>query len=322
MDTLSRLVRLAQLEGTLDTRCLFTGRTVVGHPDVPAGEAPFHFVLEGECSLELADRTVHLVAGDIVLLSRGQAHTIHSGAGTEPGILRQNGAAFTTARATGDGGLVDLFCGRYTFRPGAGDILFATLPEVVHVNLGPHGSEHARALTALMRDEADNEGHGTAVILSSLCDVLLTMLLRHSPGRHPTDRAPWTAIEDGRMRAAIDAVVRDPGREWTIAELAGVAAMSRATFIRHFTSSTGMTVAAFLTKVRMMIAAELLSDTDQSIGSVAAAVGFSSESSFGRVFRLTTGTTPARFRRGTIRRHEPRGERPDDGEPRLAPGRA
>ena len=148
-----------------------------------------------------------------MLLSRGQAHTVRSGAGTEPGILRQNGAAFTTARASGSEGLLDLFCGHYTFRPGAGGILFATLPDVVHVNLGPQASEHVRALTALMRDEADNEGHGTAVILSSLCDVLLTMVLRHSPHRRPTDRAPWTAIDDVRMQTAIDAVLRDPGHE-------------------------------------------------------------------------------------------------------------
>ena len=38
--------------------------------------------------------------------------------------------------------------------------------------------------------------------------------------------------------------------------------MSRATFIRHFTRGTGMSIGVFLTKVRMMIAAELLTDTD------------------------------------------------------------
>jgi AraC family transcriptional activator of mtrCDE len=113
------------------------------------------------------------------------------------------------------------------------------------------------------------------------------------------------------MQTAIDAVLRDPGHEWTIAELAEIAAMSRATFIRHFTRGTGMSIGVFLTKVRMMIAAELLTDTDQSIGSIAATVGFHSESSFGRAFRLATATTPARFRREASRRHESRSERPD-----------
>ena len=204
MDTISRLVRLAHLEGTLDTRCLFTGRTVVVtqlFPRVrrrstwcwkanalsssrtePSSSSP----ATSCCSL--ADK-----------LTPSAAELVQS-----PGILRQNGAAFTTARASGSGDLLDLFCGHYTFRPGAGGILFATLPDVVHVNLGPQASEHVRALTALMRDEADNEGHGTAVILSSLCDVLLTMVLRHSPQRRPTDRAPWTAIDDMRMQTAIE----------------------------------------------------------------------------------------------------------------------
>ena len=74
--------------------------------------------------------------------------------------------------------------------------------------------------------------------------------------------------------------------------------MSRATFIRRFGRSTGMTVGAFLTQARLMTAADLLQTTDSTVAAVAAQVGYQSESAFSRAFREATGPTPARFRRG------------------------
>ena len=101
----------------------------------------------------------------------------------------------------------------------------------------------------------------------------------------------------GELQAAlIDAVLREPGRNWSIAQLAHRAAMSRATFIRHFGHGTGMTVGDFLTRLRMMIAADMLASGDQPVSAIASAVGYRSTSAFGRAFRAATATTPARFR--------------------------
>jgi AraC family transcriptional activator of mtrCDE len=299
MDTISHLVRLAHLQGILDTRCLFQGRTVVEHRDEPR-TIHFHLMLKGTGSIELEDRTLELNAGDVVLLTRGQAHAVHTGSGAESGIDRTGGVAFTTARAGETGNVVDLFCGHYTFGPGAGDILFQSLPDVIHVNLHEKACDQVRALTWLIREEADNEGPGSTVILSSICDVLLTIVLRQAPAQQAQGQILWTAIDDERMQSVVDAVVRRPDHAWTISELAERATMSRATFIRHFTRTLGMSVGDFLTQIRMMTAAQLLTDTDLSIGDVATAVGFGSESSFGRAFRLATATAPGRFRRNAI----------------------
>jgi AraC family transcriptional activator of mtrCDE len=73
--------------------------------------------------------------------------------------------------------------------------------------------------------------------------------------------------------------------------------MSRATFVRHFTYRTGTPVASLVTAIRMMIAADLLARDDRQIGAIATAVGYRSESAFGRAFRVAMGTTPARFRK-------------------------
>jgi AraC family transcriptional activator of mtrCDE len=309
MDSISHLLRLARLEGSVDKRCLLAGRTILTHQARAPTEVPFHLLLAGTCTLELAERTIELSAGDMVLLPRGQAHVIRSGTGRRRLVREEPGAAFTTAfttasrtaLSTGSGSTIDLFCGHYTFSPGTGDILFASLPDVVHVTLGQGSNEQVLMLSALMRGEANQERPGTAAILSSLCDVLLAMTLRAAPDQL-TDHALWTALADERLLTVTDAVLRDPGNSWTIAELAELAAMSRATFIRHFTREVGMTVGDFLTKIRMMTAAELLITTDHPVSAVAARVGYRSESAFGRAFRLATSTTPAQFRRLPRRR--------------------
>ena len=299
MDSISHLIRLARLEGRVDKRCLLAGRAILTHQARVPTEVPFHLLLAGTCTLELADRSIELTAGDMVLLPRGQAHVIRSGTGRRRVVREEPGVAFTTALTSGSGSTIDLFCGHYTFSPGTGDILFASLPDVVHVTLGRGSNEQVLMLSALMRGEANQERPGTAAILSSLCDVLLAMTLRAAPDQL-TDHALWPALADERLRTVTDAVLRDPGNAWTITELAELATMSRATFIRHFTREVGMSVGDFLTKIRMMTAAELLITTDQPVSVVAARVGYQSESAFGRAFRLATATTPAQFRRRTI----------------------
>jgi AraC family transcriptional activator of mtrCDE len=72
--------------------------------------------------------------------------------------------------------------------------------------------------------------------------------------------------------------------------------MWRATFIRRFIRATGMTVGQFVTRLRMMIAADLLAGGHQSVRAIADGVGYRSTSAFGRAFRAATSTNPAGFR--------------------------
>jgi AraC family transcriptional activator of mtrCDE len=56
-------------------------------------------------------------------------------------------------------------------------------------------------------------------------------------------------------------------------------------------------VGAFLVKTRLMAAADLLKSSDATVATIAAEVGYQSESAFSRAFRTEFGTTPARLRR-------------------------
>ncbi|MFQ3556023.1 AraC family transcriptional regulator [Streptomyces gramineus] len=104
------------------------------------------------------------------------------------------------------------------------------------------------------------------------------------------------------MDAVVRAVLEGPGNNWSITRLARLAAMSRATFLRHFTRETGMSVGVFLARARVMAAADILSSTGDTVATVAGLVGYGSESAFSRVFRSEVGMSPAEFRRDQVRR--------------------
>jgi len=300
LDSVSHLLRLARLEASLDKRCLLGGSTRMNVAVHGVREAPFHVLLEGTCQLEVGSRILTLQAGDVVVIPRGDPHRVTT-AGLEQvtGITETSGDAFTTTRSeNGEQPLIDLFCGHYTFGPGAGAILFQSLPEPLHVSFSrsPASDEVLRMLSVLMRGEAAREGDGTAAILSALCTALLAMMLRTARGV-ATETSLWTAVADDQIGRAISRILEDPGTEWPIERLSRDAAMSRATFIRRFGRSTGMTIGNFLTQIRLMTASELLMTTESTVAAVAAQVGYRSESAFGRAFRSATGVTPARFRR-------------------------
>ncbi|WP_239117137.1 cupin domain-containing protein [Planotetraspora phitsanulokensis] len=299
MDWISEIVRLARLQAHLDKRCLFAGETTMDVPAYGTGKAVFHVLLDGACTIEVSGRHIELTAGDVVLLPGGQAHRVRTAGGGGQDAVEEPGEAFSIMRSQTGEIVMDLLCGYYTFGSGAGAMLFRSLPDPLQVSFG-QADEIVRMLSVVMRQEARHDGLGTRAILSSLCNALLAMVLRASPSRFVGAPA-WTAADDPRLRLVIEAVLQDPGNDWTVARLAEVATMSRATLARNFSRSTGLTAGDFVTQVRMMIAAERLIETDLTVAAVAAGVGYGSESAFNRAFRQATGSTPARFRRNIQR---------------------
>lgn len=288
-------------------RCLLADATRMEIDTRGTRVAPFHLVLEGETSLQVAGRTLQMRAGDVVLFTGSPPHVFTTpGAGPVRGVITTPGRSFTTVRtetpelALRDGTL-ELLCGHYTFGPGAGAILFRSLPEAVHVSLtqdgpGSKSDEIVRLLSSLIRLEARNDGLGSAAVLSALCNALLAMVLRTATGTL-TEAAVWTAASDEDIAEVIEAIIREPGADWSLARLVKMTQLSRATVIRRFTRSTGMTVGSFIMYARLMAAAELLIETNHTVAKIAASVGYHSESTFSRAFRLELGLTPARFRK-------------------------
>ncbi|WP_163996037.1 helix-turn-helix domain-containing protein [Pyxidicoccus caerfyrddinensis] len=87
-----------------------------------------------------------------------------------------------------------------------------------------------------------------------------------------------------------------------LADLAERAQLSPYHFARAFKASTGETPRAYVERLRVEKAQELIRDTELPLADIALASGFSSQSRLTTAFRAATGFTPARFRKGAVAR--------------------
>jgi AraC-like DNA-binding protein len=264
-------------------------------------EVPFHVLLEGECDLEVGGTLHHMTAGDVVIITTGARHRIlTAGDGPTRSIKIRDGAAFST-KTSGDGSapIIDLFCGHYTIGAGAGAILFKSLPAPTHVSVfdNQRGRDTLNKLSELMRAEFVHDGMGSAAIMSAFCTVLIALVLRTATAAPTAHGRLWTAVSDPQINTIILGILARPAGRWSLDQLSTETAMSRATFIRRFRTATGTTFGQFLTRTRLMIAADLLDNTDRNVADIASEVGYQSESAFTRAFRAAIGETPSRFRR-------------------------
>jgi len=72
-------------------------------------------------------------------------------------------------------------------------------------------------------------------------------------------------------------------------------------FCRFFKKSTGMTLAKYITEVRLKKAQLLLENTSDGISTIALNVGFDDANYFARTFRNTTGITPTQYRKKQVK---------------------
>lgn len=299
MDVLSRLIELARLRPTLDIRCRLQGAFHIDHDPVAAGTLPFHLILGGDCLIRLGSgREIILRSGDFLLLPRGNAHTI---IGLRPlgeaQPLRIAAGGMLPLRENGEGEVdVDLLCGHFDCAPGSAALLLDSLPDVFHVSLAEETEELLKTLIAMLYRETAEEKPGALAIITATCLSLFIMAVRAGKVSPVASTGLLQLLGDARLGKSVVAMMSSPAFDWTIDDLARHSAMSRATYARQFRERAGMTVGAFLTDIRMMLASDLLLRTRRTVADIAAEVGYESEAAFGKAFKARRSITPARFR--------------------------
>lgn len=99
-----------------------------------------------------------------------------------------------------------------------------------------------------------------------------------------------------------DAVMGDPARDWSLGELARIAALSERHMTRLFREHTGFAVTAYINTIRIALARDLLSQSRFDMESVAERAGFSSTRHLRRVWSEHHAAPPSQYRRD--HRHE------------------
>lgn len=99
---------------------------------------------------------------------------------------------------------------------------------------------------------------------------------------------------------AIERRIAQPGKLPTLEELASECRVSVRQLTRGFRTSRGCSIGDYLAQHRIDVAKRRLA-TDESIKSIAAATGFSSQSTFTYTFRRATSVTPHEYRKRVLR---------------------
>jgi AraC-like DNA-binding protein len=135
------------------------------------------------------------------------------------------------------------------------------------------------------------------LVLDRLLDLVLIEALRVWLARPGTATPAWfRAHGDAVVGTALRLMHEDPAQPWTVASLARAAGVSRAALARRFTELVGIPPMAYLTEWRLALAADLLREPAETIGSVARKVGYGSAFALSTAFKRIRGVSPHQHR--------------------------
>ncbi|PTU29125.1 AraC family transcriptional regulator [Stenotrophobium rhamnosiphilum] len=234
----------------------------------------FHLIGEGQCVLKMPglDGPQTLIAGDLVVFPHGAAHHL-------------SGDGYTT-----------MLCGQFDFIIGPKNPILDALPDCVIVRASEAGTAFQR-IAQIMCEEARSSSFGSRAVLDKLADSLFVMTVRHHLSTTTHRRGLLAALADPKLRRALSVMHLNPGQDWTVAELATEACMSRTAFSELFSAVLGTSPINYLTQWRMMEALKLVQDSSLSMLAIAEKFGYQTEAAFRRSFKRIHGHGPGHFRR-------------------------
>lgn len=124
----------------------------------------------------------------------------------------------------------------------------------------------------------------------------LVVAAHRSGGQAQFIEQPLVADTSGKLAQLLDQVRADLRRDWTVAAMAEVLAMSRRTFLRRFTAGTGMAPSAWLAQARMEEVRRLLESTSLRVEQIADQAGYRSVQVLRDQFKRSLGVSPRAYR--------------------------
>lgn len=274
----------------------------------------------GPCWIRIPNReAVCLSLGDMVLI-RGEHQLLSSlEAPTEDFGLAWTARGFPSFEprlepsaplhfAWGGGGAQTRLLGlAFGLAGGPDSPLLSALPPYIVLRRGEGFPWIGSAIEFLTTRDSDSAGYAaTARLLAELVFVSIVRSYLLSESRHI--RGWLRGLTDVRIGRALQAMHQSPGGDWTVASLATLVGMSRTAFARLFAELVEATPIDYLTRWRMHLAAQRISESGANLTQLAFELGYSSDAAFRDAFKRQYGVPPSRFCAGD--RREPSGTRP------------
>ena len=305
-DLINELLRGMRLRGVEYRRIQTSPTFGLGFAE-KTGHAWFHFMAVGNAVLRMADGTTYaLSAGNAVFISHGAAHQLYSHADVPvQDIDRLDGvplgdtvSAVHTGTDASPTPSTILFSGCMEFELGSIHGLGKLMPGLMLIDAGGQRYPGLVPILTTMEREVSAARVGFAGILARLADVVAAMVVRGWVECACGNASGLVAaLRDPRLAGALLALHQQPGRDWTVAQLAEQCNTSRSAFADRFQVTIGMTPLRYVTELRMRLASQWLTLERLPIEEVAQRLGYTSQAAFSRAFKRITGKTPGLSRK-------------------------
>ena len=297
MDPLTDIVALLRPHGAFSKPITGRGRWGVRY-DAQATPS-FCIVLDGKSwFLTDGDAPRLLERGDFLLLPVTPAFSLVSELGAEcaPGRPSRNGVRHGDPRGAPDfrsiGGTFEIES------VNAG--LLQLMLQKIHIRASEFDTSRLTRMIDLIMDEYAAQRPGREAILERFLEAMLVEALRW-PALSNDSLAPGLirGLRDAPIAGALRAMHSDVRHGWTVAELAKQAGMSRSAFAARFVITVGCAPMEYLSRWRMSLAQNALSQGGKSLDRIAEEIGYESASAFSTAFRRRSGCPPRAFARRT-----------------------
>lgn len=259
-----------------------------------------HAVIQGHAWIwvEGGGAGLELRPGDLALVRGGPDHFIAHEMDAKCVLPEDFRTQHSSAVTEHDPRAAVFLCGAYRFAGDIGAGLVNALPPVLSI---PSRLDHpVHGVVSLLSRELSQSEPGRQTVLDRLLDVLVVLGLRAGLASSSSAPAWFRGASDPRLSRALQAMHADTTKHWTVAELARMSNMSRATFARVFQEVLGEAPMRYLTNWRMTVARDLLRSHERPLSEVAEKVGYSSLYAFATAFRRHHGQPPGRWRRSDM----------------------
>ena len=217
---------------------------------------------------------------------------------TEPSLLlypRPMAHRFITDKRRG----AEFVCAHVRFEGGESNPIAAALPPFVCLPLTR--LPESEPLLHLLFREAEARNCGRQAMLDRLFEALLIQILRTLMEQGSVQGGLLAGMSHPQLRRALVAVHEEPARNWSLAELAAQAGMSRTVFANGFRDTLGCTPGSYLQRWRIGLVQKQLRQ-GRALKHIAAEVGYGSEAALSRAFAMQTGQSPRAWRKEHCRR--------------------
>ena len=245
-------------------------------------------VNDGDATLHLAQGTMPVRSGDLLVLGRGISHRISRGA--RP-VMKVTSLSFLPELLHhGEAGAEPL------------EYLAPFLDQderFPHVVPGASGvpAQVADLLERMQRELPARSARQRLAVKTYLKMILVLLGNHYGPylEAHQTRQSRERDLQ--RLQPLLDFLAQNYRRPLTVEQAAAMLHMSRSHFMRFFRRATGEPLISYLNQLRISKAEVLLASTTRTISQVSQEVGFCDQSYFGALFRRLRHMTPREFRR-------------------------